>query len=172
MAIVLGADIVVKHLLPIVLTGVMTMSSVWAGPYVELEVIVKDGDPAPGTSGAFDLSKVLVDSAAATAIDASGKVWFFTASDEVHPQIGTRSGIWSATGAFTDEIAINAQKLPQYQPLPADCQGIGVTCGMLFNTRSSFHVTASGQHKAGQDHKAKNLHNGFHSHTLPTATSQ
>ena len=63
---------------------------VWAGP-VQLDVIVRDGDVAPGTAGVFDLSGSFSGSRG-TAIDDTGSVFFFGESRPAGQVFGGREG--------------------------------------------------------------------------------
>lgn len=112
-----------------------------AGAGDHLEILVKDGDAAPGTTGFFDL-KLGVNSFPSVMIDDSGKVFFFAAATD---EAGIREGIWAGHSGSLQAIAVDGQILPQFQPTLAECEGVGPLCGQIFNTRSPFYVTPGGK---------------------------
>ncbi|RLA58414.1 MAG: hypothetical protein DRR04_10995 [Gammaproteobacteria bacterium] len=132
-----------RILWPLIVTlSICAATMAWAAD-VELEVIVKDGDDATGTTGEFDLD-VNADMAASIAIDENAQVFFFSATNASEGPITNQEGIWVGTGEFISDLAIDGQPLSMFQPSAENCVGVGPFCGIIFNTQAAFHVTRGG----------------------------
>ncbi len=114
---------------------------IYAGYAASLELVIKEGDAAPGTGGTFNLP-FNVNGFQPVLLDNCGITYFFAAS-ELAPA-APRNGIWASNGTTTVDLAINGQILPQFEPSFEDCVGAGPLCGEIFNTQALFHVTGLG----------------------------
>lgn len=112
---------------------------------VFLSVIAKDGDAAPGVSGVFDLPFSV--SGNATYVDDTGSVYFFSETDTGGGFGSSFSGIWTGGGGGggLTPIAVEGQALPGFELTPAECLGLGPTCGELFNVQDIFNVSPDGE---------------------------
>lgn len=113
-------------------------------PELDLDLIVEDGDPAPGTEGGFDLG-FFANGFLAPLIDATGRVYFFAATTDTDIFGLPLEGIWSGNGTGVTFLAVDGQILPQFTPTADECMGVGPTCGELFNTDDTFYVSPDGE---------------------------
>lgn len=110
----------------------------------QLQLVVRDGESAPGTAGVFELP-FEVFGFQPVLIDDCGLVHFASPTTDVDQFFSLREGVWSGDGTSLFDIAVDGQVLPGFTPDANECTSGSKTCGEIFNTLPFLFANPAGE---------------------------